>query len=270
MNILPYKNSKIAWYRFGNGEQKVVCFHGYGETAESFAFLEKHGLGKFSFYAIDLPFHGHTEWNERLSFTENDLAAIVNTILKGERNWSLIGFSLGGRVALSLYQAIPESIRTLVFLAPDGLKENFWYKLATGTSGGNRFFRFTMKHPSWFFGMLKGLSKLKLVNRSIFKFVNNYISDEKVRGDLYARWTSLRKLKPDISRIRSLISENKTPVTLIYGKHDRIILHSVGEKFKKGIEEYCEVKVIQAGHQVMQEKYAGEIILSLKRQNQIG
>jgi hypothetical protein len=36
---LPYKNSTIAWYRFGSGAQPVICFHGYGEDAKGFEFL---------------------------------------------------------------------------------------------------------------------------------------------------------------------------------------------------------------------------------------
>ena len=56
---------------------------------------------------------------------------------------------------------------------------------------------------------------------------------------------------------------NKTSVRLIYGKHDRIILASRGEKFRKGIEEYCDLSVISSGHQVLHEKNAVEIMQAL-------
>ena len=172
-----------------------------------------------------------------------------------DRSFSLIGFSLGGRVALSLYQAMPLQIEKLVLLAPDGLVLNPWYWLATQTWIGNKLFAFTMKHPNWFFGLLKGLNKLKLVNTSIFKFVNYYIGDTEVRRLLYARWTTLRKLKPQLPAIKSLVRTNKTTIRLLYGKHDRIILPVRGEKFRKGIEEYCTVKIIESGHQVLHERY---------------
>jgi pimeloyl-ACP methyl ester carboxylesterase len=269
--LLQYKNSRINYYRFGVGPKMVICFHGYGEDAATFGFLEKFIGNQYSLISIDLPFHGKTEWNEGLNFSHKDLAEIINKIpelknLKPEgRNpkFSLMGFSLGSRIALSLYQVMPEQVEKLILLAPDGLKVNFWYWLATQTWIGNKLFYFTMKHPGWFFSFLKILNKLGLVNTSIFKFVNFYIGDIEVRQLLYQRWIVLRKLKPDINRIKSFIHKNDTKVRLIYGIHDRIILPARGEKFKKGIEKQCSLTVIHSGHQVLYEKHAEEILPAL-------
>lgn len=264
LQLLTYRNSTIGYYRFGSGPRIVVCFHGFGEEASIFGFLDSYAGNQFTFYSIDLPFHGKTDWKEGLNLTHTDLQEIVDAITReGNQKLSLIGFSLGGRIALSLYQTMPDKIEKLVLLAPDGLKVNFWYRLATQTWLGNKFFALTMKKPSWFFGLLKLLNKLKLVNASIFKFVNYYIGDAEVRRLLYARWTTLRKLKPNISWIKNQVRENKTPVRLIYGRHDRIILSSVGEKFKKGIEEHCTLTVIHSGHQVLHEKHIQEILTAL-------
>ncbi|HEX5653421.1 MAG TPA: alpha/beta hydrolase, partial [Chitinophagaceae bacterium] len=186
---LLYKNSRVHYYRFGNGPAPVFCFHGYGEAASSFLFLEKYAGDEFSFYSVDLPFHGKTDWQEGLDFTQQDLLQIIEAIFHensantGSQNaiFSLMGFSLGGRMALSLYQAMPNKIDKLVLLAPDGLKVNFWYWLSTQSFLGNKLFAFTMQHPHWFFGFLKILNALKLVNASIFKFVNHYIGDTTVR-----------------------------------------------------------------------------------------
>jgi pimeloyl-ACP methyl ester carboxylesterase len=268
---LSYNTSRISYLRFGTGVRLAFCFHGYGEEAVSFSFLEKYTGNEYTFFAIDLPFHGHTEWNDGYNCTTSDIQQIIERILHennqqpvtSNRQLSLIGFSLGGRVALSLYEKMPSQIERLVLLAPDGLKVNFWYWLATQTWIGKRLFAFTMKHPGWFFGFLKLLNKLKLVNASIFKFVNYYIGDKEARRLLYARWVSLRKIKPDLKRIKSFVRSNKTPVRLIYGKHDRIILSSVGEKFRKGIEGHCTISVIHSGHQVLHEKHVQEILPAL-------
>jgi pimeloyl-ACP methyl ester carboxylesterase len=174
-----------------------------------------------------------------------------------------MGFSLGGRVALSLYEMMPGQVEKIILLAPDGLKLNFWYWLSTQTWIGNKLFALTMKKPQWFFGLLKALNKLRLVNSSIFKFVNHYIGDPEVRKLLYDRWTTLRKLKPDLAHIKSSIRNNKTPVRLVYGKHDRIILPVRGEKFRAGIDEFCSLSVIHSGHQVLHEKHVKEILPAL-------
>jgi len=295
--LVTYKNSRINYCRFGSGPTNAFCFHGFGEDATIFGFLAKYAGNQYTFHAIDLPFHGKTEWKDGPTFTVSDLQNIIEQILDNQhpeishqptvgslqqsvasnqqlatknqkpatsnQQLSLIGFSLGGRIALSLYQTMPEKIERLVLLAPDGLKVNFWYWLSTQTWLGNKFFAFTMKYPGWFFGFLKLLNKIGLVNASVFKFVNYYISDKEVRQILYKRWTTLRKLKPGLSLIKSCISKNNTPVCLIYGQHDRIIRSSVGEKFRKGIEEQSTLRVIHSGHQVLHEKHIREILPAL-------
>jgi pimeloyl-ACP methyl ester carboxylesterase len=271
MPLLNYKSSAINYYCYGNGPNQMVCFHGYGEEADVFDFLEKYIGDQYTVYAIDLPFHGKTEWKEGLDFSPEDLLLIVERIVPGNsqkletRNHklSLMGFSLGGRMALRLYQSIPGKIDQLVLLAPDGLKVNFWYWLSTQTWLGNKFFAFTMRKPGWFFWFLKLLNRLKLVNASIFKFVNFYIGNKEVRTLLFNRWTTLRKIKPDLKKIKTEIVQYRTRVRLIYGKHDRIILSSVGEKFRKGIESHCDISVIASGHQVLHEKHAADIMRSL-------
>lgn len=270
-SLLTYRNSTIGYCRFGSGPKPAFCFHGFGEDATMFGFLAKYAGNQYSFYSIDLPFHGKTDWKEGLPFTQSDLFQIIEEILKLKDSelrtlnykLTLLGFSLGGRIALSLFQMMSEKIEKLVLLAPDGLKVNFWYWLAARSWLGNKLFRFTMKHPGWFFGFLKMLNKLKLVNASVFKFVNHYIGDAEARRLLYARWTTLRKLKPDLKLIKSLVRKNNIQVRLVYGKHDRIILSSVGERFKKGIEEYCGLSVIHSGHQVLHEKNINELLPAL-------
>lgn len=262
-NKLIYKHSVISWYRFGAGAQPVLCFHGYGEQGEIFSFLEKYVGGKYSFYAIELPFHGKTEWNEGLLFTDEDLQIIVKAIIPNSAvKIFLLGFSLGGRVALSLYQKEPEKFSKLILLAPDGLKVNFWYWLSTQTWIGSKIFHFTMQHPGWFFGFLKLLNKLHLVNPGVFKFVKYYIDDKSLRELLFNRWITLRRLKPDLKKIKKQVITQKTLVRLVYGSHDRIILPTVGDKFRTGIEDYCTLTILDSGHQVLHEKFA-PIILAL-------
>jgi pimeloyl-ACP methyl ester carboxylesterase len=267
-HFLSHKSSQVSYYSSGTGPEIALCFHGYGEDGMLYHFFEKHAGNQYSFYAIDMPFHGQTKWNEGLMFTQDDLSQIIKEILKRHKKTemqllTLIGFSLGGRIALSYYQAHPEMIKKIVLFAPDGLKVNFWYWLSTQTLLGKKLFAFSMKKPGWFFSFLKILNKMGLVNASIFKFVNYYIGNAEARRSLYQRWITLRKLKPNLEKIKSVISLQKTPVRLVYGKYDRIILPVRGEKFQKGIENYCTVSVINSGHQVVHENHADQLLPSL-------
>ena len=265
---LKFRNSSISYRLAGNGPRLAVCFHGYGENAGTFDFLASYAGNEYRFLAIDLPFHGQTDWQEGLILQPNELESILHGIfdqLSFNRHtpdfrYTLVGYSLGGRISLALYQLRPATVDRIVLLAPDGLKVSFWYWLATQTSAGNRFFAFTMKKPQWFFGLVKLMYKAGLLNASIFKFVNYYIGDPTVRQQLFDRWTTLRKFKPSLPIIKSEIRQHNTKIRLIYGIHDRIILSSVGKKFCTGIETHCQLTEIHAGHQVLHEKHVKEIL----------
>jgi len=261
---LHYKNSVIQFYKFGTGPKTVLCIHGYGESAPTFGFLESYAGKEITFYAFDLPFHGNTIWNEGLTVQKNDLLEITKLLLPQQIDkFSLLGFSIGARIALTMYELTPNRVEKMVLLAPDGLKVNFWYWLATQTWCGNKLFKLTMYHPQWFFGFLKLLHKLKWVNTSIFKFVSHYIKNPEIRHALYLRWTALRKISPQRNHIKTEIAIRETNVRLVYGKHDRIILSSTGEKFMKGIEANCTLTIITSGHQVLQEQHAAVLVKSL-------
>lgn len=267
--LLSFRQSVVCYHVYGSGSQVVLCLHGYGERGRHFSFLEKiPELADYCFIAPDLPWHGDTEWKEGLDWPSEDLGEIVSAVLKAEgldvvKNIGVIGFSLGGRIALDFYQRQPIPVDKLVLLAPDGLKVNFWYWLSTQTWLGRNLFRWTMKHPGWLFALLKLGSRLRLVNTSIFKFVNYYIGDHHAREMLYYRWVGLRKFKPNKSQCRQLIQKLRTPVRLIYGKFDRIILPNKGIAFKKGLEEFVTITEIASGHQVLHEKYGKEIAAAL-------
>lgn len=262
--FLPYRSSQLHYCWFGTGQKILLCLHGYGESEHSFHFLEQYISPAYTVIAIDLPFHGKTQWNEGLSFSVSDLLAIMKALqtkhVQGANKITLLGFSMGGRVALQLLQAIPDHIEKLVLLAPDGLKINFWYWLATQTYIGNRLFAFTMKHPGWFFSLLQAGNRLKVINQSILKFTRFYIHDTTVRRMLYERWTCMRAIKPDLASIKKIIHARELPVRLLYGEYDRIIRHERGEKFRTGIESFCTLHIIKTGHQVLQEKNANQII----------
>jgi pimeloyl-ACP methyl ester carboxylesterase len=234
--------------------------HGYGETAASFGFIGEALDAGHTLIAIDLPFHGETDWREGLSFTPAQLFEIMKNIVAGlgsaTHRWGLIGYSMGGRIVLQLAENHPGSIDKLILLAPDGLKVNIWYWVATRTRVGNLLFRWTMRRPGWLFLLLRLSHALRLVNPSIYKFAVHYIDDQKVRHELYTRWTVTRKFRPEPGAFADLIRKNRIPVSLIYGRYDRIIRWERGEKFRRrGIEACCRLDLLDTGHQLLRPQF---------------
>ena len=265
--FISFRNSRFHYSCRGRGARILFAFHGYGESGSSFDFLEE-GLGHdFTIVAIDLPFHGATDWREGLYLAPADLLAVMEEIiltLPGRsEGWWLLGYSMGGRVALQLIQLAPAKVRRLVLLATDGLQMNPWYWLVTQTAAGNRLFRWTMRHPHWLFFLLKTGDVLRLINPSIYKFTAHYVDDPQTRERLYARWTTMRGFRPDLKIVGGFIRQYRIPVRLLYGSYDRIIRWERGERFCRPNAPFCELTLLPAGHQLLQAKFSEVIAKAL-------
>jgi pimeloyl-ACP methyl ester carboxylesterase len=268
----PLRNSRIHYRCWGTGPRLVFAFHGYGESSAAFTFLGE-ALGKdYTLVAIDLPFHGETDWKEGLFFDPLWLPGLLTEIAVGlpERlaDWWLLGYSMGGRIALQLLGDSPSNIQKIVLLAPDGLKVNVWYWIATRTRAGNTLFRWTMRRPGWLFLMLRLGNALRLVNPSIYKFTVHYINDNRVRQDLYTRWTTMRGFRPSLSVLAEIIRSRKLRVALIFGRYDRIIRWERGEQLrKKGIAGTCSLILLPTGHQLLRPQYLDVLLAELTEEH---
>ena len=257
-----YRKSVVAIHVFGQGDTTVVCLHGYGESGASFAFLEKHAGKDFTFVAPDLPYHGLTRWNEGQSFTNDDLTGILSSFLPLKlKKISVIGFSMGGRLAFYWMQEKAQQFRSAVLVAPDGLHKSFWYNFSTRPGIGNRLFRFTMTNPQWLFVLIKMATGLGLLNKSIAKFAHYYLNSATERDLLYNRWTAFRHFSIDRKKLLYAITEHSLKTSIITGRHDRIIRTSFITSFAAGDKKNIRTLVAGDGHQLLNEKHA-QIILS--------
>lgn len=266
MSFILYQNAKICYKKWGNGQDTVICLHGFGENSDSFNFLipQKQDM---TMIAPDLPLHGITQWDNTNTISIKTIYEIIEQLLlkenRTDQKITLLGFSMGGRIALHLTEAYPERIKKLVLIAPDGLKMNFWYAVATQTLLGNRFFKWVMEHPNPFIKLMKVMDKNNWINKGVAKFSLQFLQEKKVRQQLYTIWTGYRKIKPNLPAIKDHIKEHQIPVTLLYGKYDKIISYKTGEKFVKDIDSnYCTLLVINDGHQILTAKNSS-LILSL-------
>ncbi|KAF0239410.1 MAG: alpha/beta hydrolase fold [Chitinophagaceae bacterium] len=258
--FIGFGPSKIHYMRFGTGERLVFCFHGYGELASSFAVFEPYLGNEFTLIAIEAPFHGKTDWQGELLLKPSDLITVMKEIAgDNHQAWILFGYSMGGRMAMKIMELIPEQIEQLILVAPDGLHKNKWQWFTSNTYLGNQLFKYTMKNPSWILGSLKVTEQLNLMNMSIQKFIHYYLDDAQQRAELYKIWTTNRKFRPHLGRLKKLIAKHQVRMVLIFGKHDRIILTKRGTRFSQNLEHLITVKEIEAGHQLLQEKYAKTI-----------
>jgi pimeloyl-ACP methyl ester carboxylesterase len=205
--------------------------------------------------ALDMPLHGSTEWLENRPFEKDDLVAIVEMVLQqhGKDRFSLLGYSMGGRLCLCLTEKMAPRIDHLIMAAGDGLKNNPWHMFVTQTAIGNKIFRYNAYHPQLFFTLLHGGKRLGLLNQSIYKFALHRMNEPQKRLQVYNIWTNLRRMMPDKKTCKQLLSKYDVLTLLIFGKYDRVIPPVLGTRFADGSFP-CKIVILDKGHQLISEQ----------------
>lgn len=112
--------SGLVSTRVGDGPQPLALLHGFLGSARNLATLAAGlaaGAPRYSVYAFDLPGHGASAPlppNADLAAVARELTASLRSITA--RPWTLVGHSLGGRVALKTALLEPEAVAHLTLL----------------------------------------------------------------------------------------------------------------------------------------------------------
>lgn len=249
---LSYLKSQFHGTCEGTGEALLICLHGFGESAAHFQPLTATLGQRFTIVALDMPLHGSTKWREERAFEKEDLAAIVLLVLQqqGKDRFSLMGYSMGGRLSLCLVERLASKIDYLVLAAADGLRNNPWHMFVTQTGIGNRIFKYNTYHPRLFFTLLHTWRKLGLLNQSVYKFALHRMNEQSKRVLVYNVWTNLRHMMPDKKKCKQLLSQYNVLTLLIFGKYDRVIPPVLGIRFADGSFP-SKILVLDKGHQLI-------------------
>ncbi len=262
---IKYKNSKIGYFVYGSGKRLLICFQGYGEESNQFKILYPHLSERYTIVSIAFPFHQGTVWEESLDLIPHEWSQIIQEIItvvsKEKQNkysqFSLSAFSMGGRIGFHLLGEKLLPFSEAVLMAPDGLRVNPWYYLATQTIIGNALFKYTMNQPGWVFLLMKPIEKLGLLPGTLLKFAKRYLENEEERKLLYLRWTTMRRFKANTNKIKKLCEQDGTKLTLVYGKYDPIILKKRSAALRNVAN--IEIEELEASHQLIKEKYAAQL-----------
>ena len=241
---------KLHVSRFGTGDQVILAFHGFGQEGSVYREFEKIVDGTFQIHAFDLPFHGKSRMNlVEAGISKELLKDFFETYLQlnGISSFILVGYSIGAKFTLNLVNFFPEKVDRLILIAPDGLRINFWYRMATSTSVSRRIFRFFMQHPGLFLKFADLLVFFKLIHPSVGRFAKSQMSNGSNRQLIYDSWVNCRTLNLDIKQLGEIIDGYKIPVEIFLGEKDRVIS---ADAVKPLIREFHHVKVhmLPVGH----------------------
>jgi pimeloyl-ACP methyl ester carboxylesterase len=220
-----FDGSVIAYRKLGAGPATLIAFHGFGQSSVVFMPLERSLTSQFTIFAVDLFFHGDSEYNTNRPLTKLSWYSLMDAFLRmqGITRFSLMGFSLGGRFALTTIETFAERIDQLFLVAPDGITQNFWYRLATTTTFGRKLFWYVLQHLPLLLHTGHTFVKMGLLEQGIMRFAELSLGTPNQRALAYQSWTQFRKIQPNLVTIAKLINGIPMRVHFFTGVFDQIV-----------------------------------------------
>ncbi len=225
----------------------LVLLHGWGLNLRVWDGLVQEMRDRFRMITIDLPGHGRSGWNAGRGTPAEQAWLIHSSLASISSCYSLLGWSLGGQIALDLAAAMPAQIDRLILIAatprfaaspdwPYGMQPAAITKLATqlrddyqGTVSD--FLELQVR------GSLEGPGVLAQLRSALF-----------VHGQarLEALEAGLNTLA--MSDLRASLPHVRTPTLVIAGQHDRITAPAASRLLAEGLPDARYVEMRRAAH----------------------
>lgn len=245
-------NICIHYQIFGSGSKIIIAFHGFSKSSEDYKLYEEL-LGKqYTIIAPDLFYHGKTKFaaKEVQSFSKAHLYDVLSgwlSHLKVER-FSVLGYSMGGRLALFMLEKFHCRIEHLYLLAPDGLKINFWNWFITNTKFGKYTYGASIRNPSIVYGISKVGKSLKILPPKIDKFLDINFGTPGIRLRVYRVWQLYKHINFSQRKLAEIIEQQNVTTHIVGGKKDPVIPCKVLKDFSLMVPKNGKLHLIKAGH----------------------
>lgn len=269
--LLTYKDFSLAYQTIGNGKEKFLAFHGFGRSGDDFKIFEEAKKNDWTILAIDWFFHHplsiYPEYRiSKNCITKTELSQMISLLMEDLEidQIGLMSHSMGGKIAMSLVEVIPERISKVLFFAADGIKMNFWNGFAVNNKLGRSLFKQTIKYPASVIALAKTLKFLKLMNEKFYAIITAPLKSEIQREQLYNTWTSSQELVPDLVRFEKQLLEHDIELYGFYGKKDKIIKLEDAENWAKVFLPKKVIYPLNSGHIVLKEKLVEDILAVLE------
>jgi pimeloyl-ACP methyl ester carboxylesterase len=221
---------RVYFHEYGTGKKPLLAFHGYGMTGKQFDVLENSVLLEYHVYGFDHFFHGGSVlegWTEAdilVGMPKVMITDYVEEWLKiyGKQRFSVMGFSIGARLALILTEEYPDLIDDIILMSPDGLSVHKGFHFLTNNAIGRSIFSRMTKSKWMATSLLKTLNKAGIIDNNLYQIAHSETDTPKKRLDVYCTLNLLHRVIPDVEKVAALVNEYHIKCILIFGRHDRL------------------------------------------------
>jgi pimeloyl-ACP methyl ester carboxylesterase len=258
--IFTYNDVTLEYLSLGAGTEVVVCLHGFGREAEDFVAFQSLLQPGQRLIAINLLAHGKSTFPasriSRRPLTKTEWCSLIAALLNDAQveRYHLIGYSMGGRLAMVLVEQMAERIKSLVLMAPDGLKVNWIYRFVSDTKLGRILYRSIIRNPSWLLKTVDFLRAIRILHDKIHRFVHLQLETEEKRRLVYDAWLIHRMLFPHLKEVARSIECRHTPFLLMFGRYDKVIPAKDGRRLLRHFRNKRQPVLLDLGHRLLHPK----------------
>ena len=203
----------------------AVAIHGFSRPLEDMTAVRPLLAADTAVLMPHLAAHGKSSGHHRPLDPELWYAAI-DQILKNEGlqfNGTLIGYSLGGRVALSWWTDQPHRFDRVLVMAPDGLVKNPGYRFSVDTAIGRAWLNQSGRQRQSLVQLLSVLRSIRVLPAHFHQFSLFHLETAEMWSMVINCWISLRKFWPSRRRIRKTAAAHPGVLEAHFGKRDKVI-----------------------------------------------
>jgi pimeloyl-[acyl-carrier protein] methyl ester esterase len=225
----------------------LVLLHGWGLNLRVWDGLTRELSRSYRVISVDLPGHGRSAWNPKARTPAEQAWQVHATLASRSDRYSLLGWSLGGQIALDLAAAMPGNVDRLVLVAttprfaasedwPHGMPAAALEKLATQLRTNYK----------------------RTVSEFLELQVRGSAASEKVLAELHGSLFSHGEAHPKAlvaglatlknSDLRSMLSLIQTPTLVVAGQYDRVTLPAASRALAAALPDARYVEFRRAAH----------------------
>lgn len=264
-----FENSlvNLHYYKFGKGEQIMLCFHGYGMHGKQFKLFEHESLGlKYTFYGFDLFFHKQTQLkNQSLQavkegISKKELASLVLDFCKHEgiNRFSVIGYSMGSHYATAVVEELAEMVNEYIVLAPSSLNPGLLTSYFSKNKTGNKLLEKLILSKKALTTMLKLGKRLRFLDKVGYDILSKEFGTSELRFNFYACFTYLRFLETNEPRLLQALQNQPIKSIFIFGKRDMMYPPKIGNTFIKKLSK-AEVIILDENHEMINHNFVSKL-----------
>ena len=239
LNSVRINNHELHYLKVGNGEEKLLCFPGFGQSASYFyECLPDTIRERYEVFVLEPFFVGQSQWNSSDKLSNETLYTFIKGVLGETSSIHLLGASIGCRMLLSVL-ASDMPVQTVHFISPDGIKNRFLFSFATLNKRTRYLVSKSMKWASLLLLFVRVEEEDKRILKALLK--------KERSQQMLSTWWLLSGLRYRIAEIIQSMNEKEIKTFFYLAQRDPISSNKSTRHFSSLLKN-SEIMVLKTTH----------------------